>query len=289
MHVKFDDVYRSCVIGRRNRDFTQAEKEQGKYLRACHKIYKIYAFYGLLHEFKDTSEAAGLDSSELLRLYNKRLSKKRTHPRKYYDELIRRSPNRKCLLCHIGEASTLDHFLPKENYPSLSISYNNLIPACDYCNRTKSKYLSLSKECQLIHPLFDHFYNRNWLKAVYSEVDNMIYFQVNYEKNTIEYKRVLFHVKKFGILDTFSAKAMSLVLSLVRNAIYKKLSLYEMIEINRDLLIMRYKDYPKSRYTIDLWQWLTLDALLSSQTFLTSGKQIFGGARMIEISSTTYE
>ncbi len=250
MHVKFDDVYRSCVVGRRNRDFTQVEKDQGEYLRACHKIYKIHAIYGLLYEFKDISKTAGFDSSELLRLYNERLSKKRTQPRKYYDELLRRSPNKKCLLCHIGEASTLDHFLPKEDFPSLSISYNNLIPACDYCNRMKSKYFSLSKENQLIHPLFDQFYNYNWLTAVYSEMDNVIYFQINYEKNTVEYKRVLFHVKKFGILDTFSAKAISLVKELVRNATFKNLSLHEMIEIKRDLLNARSKDYPKSRYTI---------------------------------------
>ena len=46
MHIIFDDVYRSCVIGRYKRDFTQKENHQGGYLRGCHKIYKVYALYG---------------------------------------------------------------------------------------------------------------------------------------------------------------------------------------------------------------------------------------------------
>ncbi|MBZ7206586.1 HNH endonuclease, partial [Klebsiella michiganensis] len=31
MHIIFDDVYRSCVIGRYKRDFTQKENHQGGY------------------------------------------------------------------------------------------------------------------------------------------------------------------------------------------------------------------------------------------------------------------
>lgn len=289
MHIIFDDVYRSCVIGRYKRDFTQKENHQGGYLRGCHKIYKVYALYGLFYQYKECDNFPDYDSVELLRLYNERLSKKGTQPRKYYNELIKRSPDRKCLLCHVGEASTLDHFLPKDIFPSLSISYNNLIPACDYCNRTKSKYYSLTKEQQLIHPLFDLFYNHNWLKATYSERDNVIYFDINYAPYTIEYARALFHVKKFGLLETYSAKSISLVKEIVGIAIDHDLSLSDVIEIKRRMLIRRSTSAAKSKYTIDLWKWLTLEALEASIVFMNNGKDIFGSISIFEMSSATYE
>ncbi|MFM9859036.1 HNH endonuclease signature motif containing protein [Pseudoxanthobacter sp. M-2] len=42
-----------------------------------------------------------------------------------------------CPLCGFGEATTLDHHLPKDQYRALSIYARNLIPSCHPCNRAK--------------------------------------------------------------------------------------------------------------------------------------------------------
>lgn len=60
-----------------------------------------------------------------------------------------------CLYCNsqyafvVGDniTYTFDHFYPKSIYPYLSLSFYNLIPACDYCNRRKS-----AKEKELPYP-----------------------------------------------------------------------------------------------------------------------------------------
>ena len=41
-----------------------------------------------------------------------------------------------CPLCGQRNVSTLDHYLPKESYPDLSILPINLVRACSDCNYT---------------------------------------------------------------------------------------------------------------------------------------------------------
>lgn len=43
-----------------------------------------------------------------------------------------------CPYCHISTHSTLDHYLPKEQFPELCVHPDNLIPACNVCNGLKS-------------------------------------------------------------------------------------------------------------------------------------------------------
>lgn len=43
-----------------------------------------------------------------------------------------------CLNCNMNEANTMDHFLPKTDYPYFSVHPKNLIPSCSNCNSKKS-------------------------------------------------------------------------------------------------------------------------------------------------------
>ena len=56
---------------------------------------------------------------------------------------------------------TFDHFFSKKKYPILSLSFYNLIPSCDNCNRTKSdKDMNLKDykhPYDVINPLIDEF------------------------------------------------------------------------------------------------------------------------------------
>ena len=50
-------------------------------------------------------------------------------------------------MCHTSEVDTLDHYLPKSKYPSLSINPLNLIPICNKCNKTKVRiHLAVEKK-----------------------------------------------------------------------------------------------------------------------------------------------
>lgn len=83
------------------------------------------------------------------------------------DELFESASNSKCPFCQIGEHSTLDHYLPKEKYPEFSVLPQNLIPACDECNRNKRALIVDSGTAVrlFIHPYYDAIPNVNFIRA----------------------------------------------------------------------------------------------------------------------------
>ena len=43
----------------------------------------------------------------------------------------------KCPYCSINQPNTLDHYMPKSNYPALAVCRMNLVPMCGVCNNYK--------------------------------------------------------------------------------------------------------------------------------------------------------
>ena len=75
----------------------------------------------------------------------------------------------------------LDHFFPKSKYPLLSLSINNLIPICSYCNRKKSsRYFSLAEN---IYPYNEGIDNINYFNYKYGKSMDDITVVINKGKN----------------------------------------------------------------------------------------------------------
>jgi len=63
----------------------------------------------------------------------------------------------RCPFCGISEASTLDHYLPKEQHPQFAVYSRNLVPCCGHCNGKKGE-LILNRATDVrffLHPYFD--------------------------------------------------------------------------------------------------------------------------------------
>jgi hypothetical protein len=58
-----------------------------------------------------------------------------------------------CPLCGSGDATTLDHHLPKDSYRALAINPRNLVPSCQPCNRAKGTLAPLAGQ-GMIHAYF---------------------------------------------------------------------------------------------------------------------------------------
>lgn len=72
-------------------------------------------------------------------------------------DLLKRISVARCPFCGIGESSTLDHYLPKEQYPEYSIFPSNLVPSCATCN-TRKRDRILDEETRVrmfLHPGYD--------------------------------------------------------------------------------------------------------------------------------------
>jgi len=82
----------------------------------------------------------------------------------------------RCPFCCIGEASTLDHYLPKELHPQFAIYSGNLVPCCSPCNTRKSQLVLDDKtEIRLfLHPYFDPIPDEQFIKLNVSILPNAL-------------------------------------------------------------------------------------------------------------------
>lgn len=143
-----------------------------------------------------------LTSDVLKKLYTDRLLKKDNAARKYYDAILLLAIKGKCPLCNQRIVDTLDHYLPKSEYPLLSISPVNLIPACSACNRGKLISFPSCSEEETLHPYFDNIDKDTWLKCEIIETKPILIKYSVSPPDTWEgllKKRVINHFNSFGI------------------------------------------------------------------------------------------
>nr|WP_180164566.1 HNH endonuclease [Stenotrophomonas sp. SbOxS2]NYT97653.1 HNH endonuclease [Stenotrophomonas sp. SbOxS2] len=71
--------------------------------------------------------------------------------------LLKRISVARCPFCGISESSTLDHYLPKEQYPEFSVFPKNLVPSCAFCNtRKRDRILDEGTKVRMfLHPCYD--------------------------------------------------------------------------------------------------------------------------------------
>lgn len=70
-----------------------------------------------------------------------------------YADLLQITGGR-CPMCGFGEASTLEHYLPRSGYPEFSVFALNLIPACARCNLLKGGAIGTTPATQYLHAFF---------------------------------------------------------------------------------------------------------------------------------------
>lgn len=107
-------------------------------------------------------DVAGLD---LKKNYTTRMVRKDVPARPVYDALKILPTNNRCPFCNYGPVETLDHVLPKTQYPAFAVKPTNLVGCCDRCNRLKSEAAPTGPEDLYLHPYFDNVDHANWLKA----------------------------------------------------------------------------------------------------------------------------
>lgn len=117
-----------------------------------------------------------------------------------------------CPFCGIGEPTTLDHYLPKENFPEFSVLAKNLIPICGVCNSNYkgSKWIENGQRL-FIHTYYDIFPDECFLNASITvnnkvtieflpiAVGNEPYFSDLFDK----------HFKKLALKKRYRIKAAS--------------------------------------------------------------------------------
>ena len=110
-----------------------------------------------------------VSADEMVKVYTDRMVGKQSPGRIYYDKLKSTPPHGRCPLCGQRVVSTLDHHLPKANYPALAVTPINLIPSCNDCNKIKSNNIPTCAAEETLHPYFDDVEIDYWLKCTVIE------------------------------------------------------------------------------------------------------------------------
>lgn len=79
-----------------------------------------------------------------------------------------------CPMCGSLGTGSVDHYLPKEEFPEFSVMAANLVPACSNCNSSvKGKtYRGVKAQERFIHPYFDKFADEAlWLTKIVPPYD----------------------------------------------------------------------------------------------------------------------
>jgi hypothetical protein len=153
-----------------------------------------------------------LRKSELTKLYTQYFVPQGKPARAIYEK-VKVSAGGKCPLCGgIGHVRTLDHYLPKANFPLYSVLPANLVPCCRDCNSEKLNAFANQKADQTLHPYFDHdrFFQERWIQArVIPTSPPVVEFFVATPAawHPEDRSRVAAHFLEYGLGDKFSVEA----------------------------------------------------------------------------------
>jgi hypothetical protein len=211
------DVFATCISKVANANLKQRLIDVTDDVQAASDALDVAVAANTTHQIQ-THEMVGLVTrKEMEAVYTNRMAKLKSPGRAVYDALMASAPRGKCPLCAHRNVSTLDHYLPKAEYPSLVVAPLNLVPACSDCNKTKLATRPQSAEDEPLHPYFDHIDNHRWLYAEVIETNPAAFrFFVNgpVDLSQILQARVSAHFTSLKLALLYSAAAADEVLNI---------------------------------------------------------------------------
>ena len=218
-------VYAACVQGVRDVDLSTRCADIAQKVADQETVYSQLAVAGQLYKWPAHpigDDAAGsigsVSRGEFKRLYTNQLARGESPARNFYDQIKGAVPNNICPYCGIGAVETLDHFLPKAHYSSLSVLPLNLIPACRDCNVGKNASI-VTPASMHSHPYFEEncVIQEEWLFA------SIVHAEIPFAKFTAHpptcwtpsyAQRVKNHFSEFDLARRFSIQAAERLKSL---------------------------------------------------------------------------
>ncbi|MCJ8347605.1 hypothetical protein MJH12_18865 [bacterium] len=203
---------------------------------------------------------------ELVQLYSQQMVNNK-NPSIVYNKIIKLS-DFVCPFCTIGEANTIEHYLPKSKYPELAVIPNNLIASCKNCNPgKKGSRVAVSIDKQWLHPYFDDepFTTTQWIIAkVVHDTPMRVAFSIDLECELSQHElnRVQTHFTDFNLAQRFATKADQQIAKF--KSIAKKHSHEHLIKHLKSVVLY------ESGYVFNSWEDAMYQALMSDDDFCKS-------------------
>jgi hypothetical protein len=207
---------------------------------------------------------------EMIEIYTNRMAKKDAPGRPLYDKLLSSCAHGRCPLCGQRVVSTLDHHLPKSQYPALSVVPINLIPACADCNKAKIDSVPKTASQETIHPYFDDVESDLWLYAKVVETSPAaLHFFVEspIACDAAKAKRIKYHFKVFKLSYLYTSHAATELVN-IRDRLAQLF-----FQAGYEGVVAHLNEEAKSRQStyMNSWQTAMYKALASSDWYCSGG------------------
>ncbi len=175
--------------------------------------YKEEAENKRLYKYKANNlEVNGIKGDELISLYKHKMVPRSSTARMHYDQIMLSANNMKCPYCGVRTVTTLDHYLPKSDYPDLSILAINLIPCCKDCNFNKRSNILSDILQAYLHPYFEDVSQVDWLSVeVYEEDPIILIYNIDKKviSDTILYDRLIYEFNELQLFKLYQVYAIN--------------------------------------------------------------------------------
>jgi hypothetical protein len=168
-----------------------------------------------LYKFIPHTNVSGtILKDDMVNLYDKNMVKNK-EGRKIYNKLMLLAPLNRCPFCGVGTVTTLDHYLPKTEFPIFSVLPYNLVASCKDCNTGKLASYATTENTQTIHPYYDDFTSEQWLYArVLRPLKIEFYVNPPATWSQVDKDRVQSHFDNYKLDTRFSVEASNVLATL---------------------------------------------------------------------------
>lgn len=206
-----DDFFQLCISRIKSRDLKERLSAARPVVVAAAAAFVAKATSTELHQLRP-HVGAGPDVStlEMVAVYTGRMAKSGQPGRAVYDRLRLAPTDGLCPLCGQRPVDSLDHHLPKQQFPTLAVVPANLVPACFACNKLKETYVPASAAEETLHPYFDDVSDETWLVAtVLSTQPAVVVFAARPPAAwpPLLQERVTHHLHRFELRSLYTAQA----------------------------------------------------------------------------------
>ncbi|MGV0920881.1 HNH endonuclease [Empedobacter falsenii] len=176
-----------------------------------------------------------------------------------------------CQYCTIAPISSLDHILPKDEFPEFSVNPKNLIPSCSTCNSHKNEYWRVDNNTIFLNLYTDDLPLEQYLFVDIEFIDNNI--QPNFKLRNLHgidkefFELLNSHYSRLDLFQRFkneSHKIISELTNLLKGC-KRSLNKDQIIQIVLDKI-----EEDKASFGTNYYKSILEFALINSDTFLNN-------------------
>ncbi|KSU50178.1 hypothetical protein AS033_02040 [Exiguobacterium indicum] len=125
----------------------------------------------------------------------------------------------KCTYCGIGDITTMDHYLPKEDFFEFAVHCYNLIPCCSYCNTKKGKsFLDERGDRKIFNPYFENLSADIIIKCEFNFLQEKLIYNISIE-SSISDNLLISHLETLNIIEKYKDETPRIISSIARELI----------------------------------------------------------------------